>query len=77
MKNPVGQYQKRSLLLTGAVAYESFSLQSFKSQFKHGHLREWLQGELRLYPVGKQTCIKRGGMFLSSLSLQGFEMKFH
>ena len=27
--------------------------------------------------MGKQACIKLGGMFLSSLSLQGCEMKFH
>ena len=47
-----------------AVAYESFSLKKFKSQFKRGftkvivtsarRLRVWTQGELRLY-TGKSV----------------------
>ena len=58
-KSPVGYSQKWSLSHTGEVAYESFAVQSFKSQFKRGftklvliradRLREGSQGELQLY----------------------------
>ena len=58
-KSPVGYSQKWSLSHTGEVAYESFSVQSFKSQFKRGftklvliradRLRSGSQGELQLY----------------------------